>query len=63
MGALAGAPDLGEDAKRAQFFKVTRGRRFQHSKKLPVVQIANATTDFQVGEGVLLPPIKYQSGQ
>ena len=63
MGALAGAPNLGEDTKLAQFFKITRGRRFRHSKKLAVVQIANATTDFQVGDDVLLPLIKFQPGQ
>ena len=63
MGALAGAPHPGDDAQCAQFFKVTRGRRFRHSKKLPVVQIANATAGFQMGDGVLLPPIKFQSGQ
>lgn len=63
MGALAGAPDLGEDSEGTQLFKITRGRRFRHNKKPAVFQIANATADLQMGDGVLLPLIQFQSGQ
>ena len=37
---ICGASYLGEDAKCAQFFKISRGSRFRHNKKPPEQRVA-----------------------